>query len=87
MSGSTSLRFGVDFMNRLLVGVILIVVTARFLLEQCGFIGLCPVIRPGVCMTVYDPVCGIPTFRVHANQCVACMEGAWVWMRNHLAWF
>ncbi len=76
-------------MNRLLVGVVLllVVVTAGFLLERYGFIGLCAVIRPEVCMTLYDPVYGIPTFRVHANQCVACMEGAWLWMRNHPAWF
>jgi len=72
-------------MNRLLVGAILMVIIAGFLLDRYGFISLCSVIRLEVCMTVYDPAYGILTFRVHASQCVA--QGAWVWMRNRLVWF
>jgi len=46
-----------------------------------GLAGACPVTRPQMCIEIYEPVYGVPTFRVHSNSCVACMEGAWFWIK------
>ena len=46
-----------------------------------GFVGICPAAKPEICPTLYEPVLGIPTFRIHANACVACAEGAWFWIK------
>ena len=49
---------------------------------SAGLVGVCPVTRPQVCVEIYAPVYGVPTFRMHSNSCMACMEGAWFWIKT-----
>ena len=72
--------------KRLAAAVIFVVVLSMLALVFCagassGLVGACPVTRPQVCVEIYDPVYGLPTFRTHSNSCMACMEGAWFWIK------
>ena len=73
-------------MNHTKVYVILsaiaaVILVGGFILYAIGLAGFCPPVKPEICMEIYSPVFGIPTFRMHANSCFACSEGAWMWFK------
>ena len=63
------------------VAVVAVLALTLYAGTNTGLAGACPVTRPQVCIEIYEPVYGVPTFRVHSNSCVACMEGAWFWIK------
>jgi len=34
----------------------------------------CPEERGEVCITIYEPVCGLPTKKQYSNSCFACLD-------------
>jgi hypothetical protein len=65
----------------MMFSVLIVLVTVSSASDYSGFMGVCPAVKPEICPSLYEPVVGIPTFRIHANACVACSEGAWFWIK------
>ena len=62
--------------------VICVFLLAGILGILSGVVGVCPVVKPDACVALYDPVIGFPNMKQHANSCVACLEGAWLWITD-----
>jgi hypothetical protein len=60
---------------------LIVLITVSSATDYSSFIGVCPITKPDLCPALYDPVLGIPTFRIHSNACVACAQGAWFWIK------
>jgi len=65
----------------ILIGVMSTLTLTFYAGVSARLVGACPVTPPEVCVTLHDPVYGVPTFRTYANSCVACAEGAWLWIK------
>jgi hypothetical protein len=65
----------------MMFSVLIVLITVSSATDYSGFVGACPATKPEICPSLYDPVFGTPTFRIHANACVACAEGAWFWIK------
>ena len=64
-----------------LSAIVAVILAGGVILYAIGLVGFCPPVKPEVCMEIYSPVFGVPTFRMHANSCFACSEGAWMWFK------
>jgi hypothetical protein len=63
------------------IAAVVVIIMVGYLMNMLGLFGLCPPAKPEFCIEIYSPVLGVPTFRVHGNSCLACSEGAWLWIR------
>ena len=73
------------------VGAVLVCIVVAsavgFVMASRGAIGICgpaTFCQHGtfcMCPEYYAPVYGFPHFKVYSNDCFACIDGAWLWIR------